>query len=307
MISIKLQPVTLPPVTDDERKDFARIDTAYGRDALAARIEADIDEWCKQAFNDGWRTHMGASIIGHDCERYIWFSFRWMFKEVFTGRMQRLFDRGHREEHRIIQWLEGIGFTIHQVTEDGKQYRIAFAEGHGGGSQDGVGILPTRYGNNFPPMLLEFKTQKDKKFDILVGSGMQKDKPQHFVQASIYGRKNGLRYCLYIAVNKETDELDVEVIELDWGLADAELAKAEKIINLQYAPPRLSENPSFWKCRYCPALAICHHGAPVTVNCRSCRHAEAMPNKAWQCNLFNGIIPVDFIAKGCSSYEALPK
>jgi hypothetical protein len=299
----EIKPVILE-VSADEREQF-RLDTVAGRDALATRIEADIDEWCQKQYDDGPRSHLGASIIGHECERYIWFSFRWMYYQVFSGRMQRLFQRGHLEEHRIFQWLEGIGFRTQAVTVEGTQIRIVFAEGHGGGSTDGIGILPLRYGS-FEPLLLEMKTQKDKKFSILQGSGVQKEKPMHFIQASVYGRQLGIHYCLYIAVNKEDDDLNVEVIELDWGLADAELAKAEKIINSHFPPPRISENPSFWKCKFCPAVAVCHLGAPVMKNCRSCYNAEAMPNGAWKCNQWNAIIPTEVIPKGCDAWQQLP-
>jgi hypothetical protein len=228
-----------------------------------------------------------------------------MYYQVFSGRVQRLFQRGHLEEHRIFQWLEGIGFRTKSVNLDGKQIRIVFGSGHGGGSTDGIGILPTRYGN-FPPILLEMKTQKDKKFSLLQGSGVQKEKPMHYIQASVYGRQLGLRYCLYIAVNKEDDDLDVELIELDWDLADKEIGRAEQIINSPFPPRRISENPSQWKCKYCPAVGICHLNAPVWKNCRSCFNAEAMPDGKWACKQWNAIIPPEAIIQGCDAWQQLP-
>lgn len=301
-----LKPVELSPIHPDELVQF-RLDTVAGRDLIAERIHKDIDEWCQKQYDDGPRSHLGASIIGHKCQRYIWFSFRWMYYKVFDGRMQRLFQRGHLEETRIFEWLQGIGFTTKSINSDGKQIRVAFAEGHGGGSLDGVGALPTRYGPAAGLLiLLEMKTQKDKKFSLLQGSGVQKEKPMHYAQASVYGRRYGLHYCLYVAVNKENDDLNVEVIELDWNLADAELAKAESIINAQFPPPRISENPSYWECKFCDAAAICHMGAPVKKNCRSCRYSEAMPNKEWKCNRWNAIIPVSEIPKGCDAWNPMP-
>lgn len=299
---IKLVPLSAP--SKSEREGF-NLETVAGRDALAARIETDIDEWCQVQYDDGPRSHLGASIIGHECERFIWFGFRWMYREVFSGRMQRLFQRGHLEEERIIEWLTGIGFTIKQVNVDGHQFRIAFAAGHGGGSSDGIGELPARYGN-FAPILLEFKTQKDKKFGILQGSGVQKEKPMHYIQASVYGRRLGLQYCLYIAVNKENDDLNVELIELDWSLADAETTKAEKIINSKFPPPRISDNASFWTCKMCPANPICHMAAPVVKNCRSCINAEPLEGKQWRCNKWLAVIPEAEIPKGCEAWSQLP-
>lgn len=303
MISELIQ-IELTPIKEDEKADFG-LTTAFGRDALAARIEKDLDEWCQKQYDKGPRSHLGASIIGHECERYIWFSFRWMYYHIHTGRMQRLFQRGHLEETRVLEWLHGIGFNVKQVNIDGKQFRIAFAERHGGGSSDGMATLPTRYGS-YPPLLIEIKTQKDKKFAILQGSGVQKEKPMHYIQASIYGHRLGLQYALYIAVNKENDDLDVEVIELDWSLAAAETNKAEKIINSEFPPPRISANPAFWSCKFCPAQPVCHLGAEVMKNCRSCRFAEAVEAGEWKCNRYNQVIPEDFIPKGCDEWSQLP-
>jgi hypothetical protein len=301
----ELKSIQLPPLPQDKLSLF-RLDTMAGRDELAQQIEADIDTWCQLQYDDGPRSHLGASIIGHECERFIWFSFRWMYYQVFSGRMQRLFQRGHLEEYRIFQWLQGIGFRTTSVDLDGKQIRILFAEGHGGGSTDGVAMLPTRYGNFTEPILLEMKTQKDKKFAALQGSGVEKEKPLHFIQASVYGRRLGIRYCLYIAVNKETDDLDVELIELDWGKADAELLKAETIIDAPFPPRRISENASQYQCKYCPAVGVCHLGAPVMKNCRSCFYAKAVAGKQWHCNRWNAIIPPDAIPKGCDGWQQLP-
>lgn len=304
----ELKHVELPSL-DAERQAEFRLDTLYGRDTLAEQIHADIDLWCQHQYDDGPRTHLGASIIGHECERYIWFGFRWMFREVFSGRMQRLFQRGHLEEYRVTEWLRGIGFAVQQADVDGRQFRIAFAQGHGGGSSDGTANIPQRYGSHLAGqrILVEIKTQKDKRFAILQGSGVQKEKPQHYIQASIYGRRLDIHYCLYIAVNKETDDLDVELVELDWQLADSETDKAERIINSQFPPPRISDNPSFWKCKMCAANPVCHLGAPIEKNCRSCYHSEPTDNKQWQCNLYHQIIPADFISKGCDQWTQLAR
>ena len=87
--------------------------------AVAKRIKEDIDGYCAKAYDDGPRWHLGASIIGNPCSRYLWFIFRWALHEKFTGRMQRLFNRGHREEARFIEWLRGIGFEVWDTNANG--------------------------------------------------------------------------------------------------------------------------------------------------------------------------------------------
>ena len=230
-----------------------------------------------------------------------------MFYEKYSGRMLRLFNRGHLEEERVIEWLKGIGIEISQVNLEGKQHHIIASGGHVGGSTDGIGIkFPDRYGKNFPPILLEIKTQKDKKFNILQGSGVIKEKPQHYVQMCVYGYKLGIQYALYIAVNKEDDDLNIEIVELDWTLAHNYLERADSIVKAQEPPKRISDNPSFWICKYCSALAVCHHEASALRNCRSCRFAQPADNKEWFCNRWNNVIPKEFIPVGCSKYESLP-
>ena len=73
---------------------------------LAQQIIKEIDDLLVED-NSRYRSRtVGASSIGHKCERYLWYQFRWFFREKFNGRMLRLFDRGHREEARFNEWLE---------------------------------------------------------------------------------------------------------------------------------------------------------------------------------------------------------
>jgi hypothetical protein len=92
---------------------------------LAKRILADIDAYCQEEYDDGPRTHLGASLIGRECKRYLWYVFRWCHHPKHDGRLLRLFNRGHREEDRFIEWLEGIGAKIWTNNYSGLHY---FAE-----------------------------------------------------------------------------------------------------------------------------------------------------------------------------------
>src|SRR4051812_41371024 len=109
------------------------------RKQLAQRIKDDINSYCVETLTDSHRHHLGASIIGKECSRAIWYTFRWVKFEVFNGRMLRLFDRGKLEEARIINWLKGIGCQVWEVDPNtGKQFRIWGVNGHYGGSADSV-------------------------------------------------------------------------------------------------------------------------------------------------------------------------
>ena len=105
-----------------------------------------------------FRSHLGASLIGAECERQTWYSFRWVRLNKFNGKMLRLFNRGHLEEGRLIALLLMIGVEVYQQDENENQFRVTDCNGHFGGSSDGIGIgIP-----DLPPKtkcLLEFKNR----------------------------------------------------------------------------------------------------------------------------------------------------
>lgn len=301
------------PKKSSDGKQGVNLDSPGVAKALAKRILEEIDEYCVRTYDGGHRSHLGASLIGRECKRYLWYVFRWCLHEKTTGRRQRLFNRGHREEARFIEWLEGIGFKVwfenrdEGPNEKGEypQYRISDVMGHFGGSLDGIAVLPERYGIA-EPVLLEFKTNgTGAGFNKLADDGMPIAKPEHFAQTSTYGKKYNFRYCVYLNINKNDDSLHIEVVKLNHNLGEQMIMKAEQIIMSQTAPARLSDNPTFHKCGYCHMKEVCHKGAVVEVNCRSCAFARPVENAEWFCEVHNGNIPKDFIAKACPSYKAI--
>jgi hypothetical protein len=308
-----IQPITKQVTISDppeSHKDLFVLETADGRHSLAERLMIDIDEWCKQAFDDGPRSHLGASIIGRPCDRDIWYTWRWFKRENFGARMLRLFQDGHWYEERFIEMLRGIGLTVEQVADDGSQQRIVFCggHGHGGGSCDGTATLPKRYGEmvaKYGPFLLEFKTINTGGFRSF--HDVKESKPEHWGQMCTYGVKMGIRYALYFIVNKNDADMYIEVVELDWNHGNMLIQKGEWIIFSPVPPPRLSDNPSDYRCKMCHYHGVCHLKVQADVNCRSCRYAEALPNKEWRCNRWSAIIPSkEAMIAACEAYEVLP-
>ncbi len=107
----------LPSISAEEKKS-ANLSAPGVAKQVAAAIMEDIDSYCETAYDDGHRHHLGASLIGHNCSRYLWGTFRWLLREKLDGRAQRLFNRGHREEARFIEWLEGIGCEVYYEDRD---------------------------------------------------------------------------------------------------------------------------------------------------------------------------------------------
>lgn len=233
---------------------------------------------------DKFRSHMGASLIGGDCARKIWYGFRWSVKSSFAGRILRLFNRGHSEEARFIAMLLSIGVQVYQQDANGNQFRISDVGGHFGGSGDGVAFgLPDFAAGT--AVLLEFKTHNDKSFKSLAANGVRDAKFEHYVQMQVYMRKMGLAVALYMAVNKNDDTLYGEYIYLEYEVGDKFIDRARKIIPLHKAPDGISRMPSWFECKWCDMAQICHGKKMPEVNCRTCAYSfPDIENGGWHCN-----------------------
>lgn len=269
-------------------------------------VQAIYAAWSKR--DDEPRAYLGGSVIGRECERALWYAFRWCANETFSGRMLRLFNRGQREEVEFIADLRAIGAKVLDVDPStGKQFRFTAVDGHAGGSMDAVALgLP-----DAPKTwhCCEFKTHNTKSFAKLKAEGVQKAKPEHYAQMQLYMRWAQLTRALYLAVNKDTDELYGERIHYNEAEGDRLEAKAERIIYAAEPPPGISADPAFYKCKFCPAREVCHTPKLPPVSCRTCLHAT--PTKAgdgqWTCEKFGGApIPLDVQRKGCEHHRYIP-
>lgn len=251
-----------------------------------------------------FRAHMGASGIGEDCARAIWYGFRWATVPKFKGRILRLFNRGHLEEARFIALLLSIGVQVFQQDENGKQFRISDAGGHFGGSGDGVGL-------NIPdvppgtPCLLEFKTHSEKSFLDVVKNGVQSSKLKHYVQMQTYMRKMNLTVALYGAVNKNNDELYLEIVLLDTIIADQYIDRGRQLVFMPQPPKRISESPGWFGCKFCDHKPVCHLKHDPAVNCRTCFYSRPTEDGKWLCTNpvgLNCILSEDQQLAACSAY-----
>lgn len=285
-----------------EQKVFPFLDDAY---------RAEPEEF---------RSHLGASLLGHECPRQIWYDFRWATKGATSGRMQRLFNRGHIEEGRFIALLLTCGFSVVQQDENGHQFRISWANGHAGGSGDGRihGVPDLPFG---VWSLLEFKTHNEKSFTELAGDpktwrkhleapdrnpfkgkGLEVAKPEHYIQMNIYMRKMELATGLYLAVNKNTDDIYAEVITLNSELADQFLDRGEKLVYLDKPPTPISTSPGFWKCLWCDHNKVCHLNAAPAVNCRTCEFSVPRKDGKWHCTKHRMELSKETQLVGCADY-----
>ena len=271
----------------------------------ADKIAHAVDKAIENADPEGYRTHLGASVIGNECLRYLFYHFRWMHREEHSGRELRIFNAGFGFEKRIRYWLEQIGFQFLDGYQNGvPQTGFRSILGHFGGSIDGVFIAPD-WGIT-EPTLLECKTSGTGAGFNNLDKGIYQTKPQHYIQNCVYGKGLGLKQCLYIAENKNDSDWKFILTKLDEQIANEAFRKAEFIILEATEPPKkISQKRNFFLCNMCKMQGICHDNKPTDVNCRSCKFAKPIEGAQWQCNYWTSVIPPNAILQACPNHTPI--
>ena len=235
------------------------------------------------------RRYLGASIIGCECEMYLWLMFRGVIAQKFDGRMFRLFERGRREEAEICRDLRSIGCEVWEKDEDGNQFGISFLGGHFRGHLDAVAVgIPEALTK---PHVVEMKTHSSKSFADLKKKGVKLAKPMHYAQMMIYMYGMDISDALYFAVNKDTDDLYTERIKLDKAEAEKIMAIAKNVIET-YEPMKCATREDDYRCKMCEARTVCWHrtgamfACETCIDCRTCCHSTPITEgegAKWEC------------------------
>ena len=246
------------------------------------------------------RAHLGASGLGHHCERWIWLSFRWAVLSEFPGRVLRLFRRGQLEEEQIIGDLRRIGIKI-----GGDQTRVDFGC-HVSGSVDGIIESGVPQAPN-KRHVAEFKTHSKKSFDDVVKNGVEKSKPMHYAQMQLYMFGLNIDRALYVAVCKDDDTYYTERVKLDKEFAEKLVKKGHRLATEDRLPPPISTDPSWYQCKFCDAHEFCHDTKLTKeVNCRTCAHSTAKQDSTFYCERWGDTIPYHAQLDGCPSHVLHP-
>lgn len=278
-----------------------RVDLKLATDTLAA-----IESGVAAKADDGLRPHLGASILGRECERALWYGFRWAKPAAHEPRLLRLFARGQREEQVFIDLLREAGVTV--VSEDastGAQFSFAAVGGHVGGSMDAAcqGLPESSAWH-----VVEMKTHGKKSFDGLIKKGVEQAKPEHYAQMQLYMGWTGMSRALYMAVCKDDDRLHLERIDANPALFERLMHKAARIVQAVEPPEKISDDPNWFQCKFCDYRDICHGTAVPIPTCRSCCHVtpELDGDARWYCTRHRVDLPVDAQKEGCQAHLFIP-
>jgi hypothetical protein len=244
------------------------------RPGIAERINAAVDA-ALEAEREATppRDYLGASRLGHACERALQFEFAGAPKDEgqdFSGRSLRIFAIGHELEGLAIRWLRAAGLDLYTRKgnrADGEQFGFSVAAGRIRGHVDGiVSEAPAALGLR-TPALWECKTMNAKNWRACVKDGVTKSKPVYAAQIALYqaymeATVPGISAnpALFTAINKDTAELHHELVPFDADLAQRMSDRGVRILRATDAGellPRIAANRDFFECRFCPWAERC--------------------------------------------------
>lgn len=238
------------------------------------------------------RTYLGMSGTGHKCMRALQYSLRWASKqEELTFRTLRIFERGDIEEARVIRDLKKINIECYAIIDgekveitgdiDEKQEEIIGFAGHVKGHTDGRCI-------NVPEApktehRLEIKTAKASKWKAFKANGCKATNIVYYSQTQNYMGESGLTRCLFIVVNKDTEEWHVERIEFDKDYYEDLKRKEMMVVTTEKLFDKLIGFDIKMNCTWCGHKDVCKNEVPPEINCRTCSNAEVHNDGKWKC------------------------
>lgn len=264
------------------------------------------------------RPYLGMSAIGEDCERRLWYQFRWCLPAGggFDAKALRNFADGHKAEDTYADWLRQVpGLELYTVDPGtGQQFGFTDHGGHFRGHIDGTlrGLIQApvtwhiwdhKASQKGPAELDKAKATHGEK------SALAAWHPGYHAQAQVYMHYAGMTRH-YITVTSPGGRLPESSARTDADPAEvARLRdKAKRAITAPNPLGRLSEDQSFYKCKWCPAASICHGEKLPAPNCRNCLHAtpELDGDGRWSCAKWGADIPQHAQHEGCPEHRFIP-
>lgn len=267
-----------------------------------------IDKACEAmlAENRARSLTLRCSSIGEPCDRRLWYALHWAHaEETHEGRVLRIFDNGHSREARLIEFLRAAGMIVHdRDPSTGAQLTVDLADGWLPGSCDGVieGVPEAPKTAH----LLEIKTMKESRYRAWRRKGVKESDPKYWTQMQCYMHGLNLTRALFLVENQDTREIEIERIEYDPVAAAQIETRAMRIAKSEHPPARVSDDPAWFQCRFCPAREVCHAGVAPLRTCRTCMAAEMSRPGLLECGRTMEPLSPAEQATGCGAHLYLP-
>jgi hypothetical protein len=211
------------------------------------------------------RGYLGASSIGHPCERKSWYYYHMPhLRQPLNDVGHLAVNCGHRSEDVMAHYLRMVD-GVELVTEcDGQQIGFSDFGGKFKGHIDGIirGLIQAPKTVH----VFEHKSANHKKFANFQNLKQKHGEKQvlqewdivYYGQAQIYMHYMELsRHYMTVSLAGVRD-FDSCRTEYNKQYALNLIAKAKRVIEFENPPIRLSDKPDHWLCRFCDFAGECH-------------------------------------------------
>lgn len=195
------------------------------------------------------RDYIGASTIGSDCLRQIWYEYKGFQATEVPTKTRRTWAIGRVLEGTILDWLTESGIEIQRTWDDLIAVDMPYFKGH----LDSVWMK-----NGKPFAIIEIKTAKDASFMVFVKKGLKTWNPQYYAQVQTYMGMSGIHSTYILVLNKDNSDISDELVIFDEVFYKKLLEKAVLIANAKVEPPKINGSPLWFQCKMCKFHKVCH-------------------------------------------------
>jgi hypothetical protein len=195
------------------------------------------------------RDYIGASGIGAECLRQIWYEFKGYQAEEVPTKTRRTWAIGRHLEGLILDWLSEAGVEIVRTWDDLVSEDMPFFKGH----LDSVWM---KKGKAFA--IIEIKTAKDASYNIFVKKGLRTWNPQYYAQIQSYMGMSGIHTAYIVVLNKDSSDIADELVTFDEVFYQKLREKALMVSQAEVAPRKINGSPLWFQCKMCKFNKICH-------------------------------------------------
>lgn len=206
-----------------------------------------IDDVIASQPEDEPRKYIGASAIGHECSRSIWYSYKRYKGAPFPAKTRKTFAIGNTLESLILKWITKGGIEIRYPYHEPSAEMQYFT-----GNVDALLSIDDEL------IVLEIKTANKSNFANFKMNGLQKWNEQYYAQIQAYMGMLKLNKGILLAINKDTSDLHSETVIFDPMYYANLCYKAKSIHEAQEPPMRINDNPCYFVCQMCKFKTLCH-------------------------------------------------
>lgn len=195
------------------------------------------------------RDYIGASGIGAECLRQIWYEFKGVEAQDVPTKTRRTWAIGRHLEGLILDWLVEAGIEIVRTWDDLVAEGMPFFKGH----LDSVWMKKGK-----PFAIIEIKTAKDASFNIFAKKGLRTWNSQYYAQIQSYMGMSGIHTTYILVLNKDNSDISDELVTFDDAFYQNLRQKALMVANANVPPPKINGSPLWFQCKMCKFNKVCH-------------------------------------------------